>query len=454
MDARPENPAFVLPARNTCAITSRGTPVPSEAPLNAPHHNLLCPVCARRTTDDGLLLECPADHERTLLRVEYAAKGFTPDLARTGLFRYRDWLPVRRELPGAGGTVMYRSIGLAEFLGLRNLWIAFNGYWPERGCTLETGTFKELEAYSVLARLPDDPPTLVVSSAGNTAVAFAVLASRCHVPCVIVVPAGGLGALMLREPPAPWVRLIALEQADYSDAIDFADSLSRALGGRLEGGTRNVARRAGLATVLLAAIEALPRMPDFYFQAVGSGAGAIGVHEAARRLVEAGLAETPPRLMLCQNAAMAPLYDAWRGTRTRQAHLTAPPQVFAPELTNRHPPYGTRGGVRDCLVESAGDMLVADRTAADAARALFADMEHIDIEPAAAVAVACLRQSVADGTVPRDATVLLNITGGGRRRIAEQALLSPAAPVSVVPAADWRSGEPPVGLLRNCAVLQ
>ncbi|WP_059006020.1 cysteate synthase [Streptomyces specialis] len=411
-------------------------------------------MCAWRTDDDGLLLDCPGAHERALLQVEYRARRFTPDPARTGLFRYRDWLPVRREFPEAGGTVTYRSTGLAGSLRLRDLWIAFNGYWPERACALETGTFKELEAFCVLARLPDDPPPLVLSSAGNTAAAFAVLASRYRVPCVIVVPASGLGTLALREPLAPCVRLVALEQADYSDAILFADALSGALGGALEGGTRNVARRAGLATVLLSAIEAMPGMPDFYFQAVGSGAGAIGVHEAARRLVDAGTGQVPPRLMLCQNAFPAPLYDAWRGNRPRQAAPSAPLRAFAPELTNRHPPYAASGGVRDCLVESGGDLMIADHAAADAARDLFADVEHIDIEPAAAVAVACLREAVGDGTVPRDATVLLNITGGGRRRIAQHAALSPADPVTVVPAADWHAGELPTDLLRTCAVLR
>jgi cysteate synthase len=75
--------------------------------------------------------------------------------------------------------------------------------------------------------------------------------------------------------------------------------------------------------------------------------------------------------------------------------------------------------VRDCLTESNGDVLVADRRSAKAAMKIFHKLEGIDIEPASAVAVACLQQSVAAGQVPRDATVLLNITGGGRLRLAQ-----------------------------------
>ena len=48
--------------------------------------------------------------------------------AEWGLYRYADWLPVRRMLKGSSAPVTNRSKGLAEHLGLRNLWITNNGY--------------------------------------------------------------------------------------------------------------------------------------------------------------------------------------------------------------------------------------------------------------------------------------------------------------------------------------
>jgi hypothetical protein len=41
----------------------------------------------------------------------------------------------------ATSTVVYSSSGLDERLGLEALFIAFNGYWPERGALLPTCTF-------------------------------------------------------------------------------------------------------------------------------------------------------------------------------------------------------------------------------------------------------------------------------------------------------------------------
>jgi cysteate synthase len=438
-----------------------GTAIPT-------HYCVVCPACGWRAPDDGTVLVCPGVHEPALLQADYQRAPFTIDDDQPGLYRYRRWLPVRRQLPGATTTGVFQSTRLGRFLGLRRLWVAFNGHWPERSCETETGTFKDLEASIVLSRLPDDCAALVVPSAGNTAAAFAALASKHQVPCVVVVPARGLRKIVLRRSLASWVKVIALEDADYADAITFAETLCQELGGVLEGGTKNIARRAGLSTVFLAAMEKLERMPDFYFQGVGSGAGAIAVHEAARRWsgAETGSAATAPqpprlprlpRLMLCQNAEHAPLYDRWRrevygGQAPAEEVLgyEAASRCFADELTNRLPPYALRGGVRDCLVESGGDMCIADRRAAGEASQLFRDLEGIDVEPAAAVALACLTEAVATRRVAADDLVLLNITGGGRQRLARETNLSSATSVRYVPSHEWGASLASASLVRAC----
>src|ERR1700722_4219135 len=79
-----------------------------------------------------------------------------------------------RPTPTGARPGSYRSQALADRLGLSDLWIAFNGWWPERGATVPTGTFKDLEAFAVLGRFPShERRPLVVASAGNTAAAFA-----------------------------------------------------------------------------------------------------------------------------------------------------------------------------------------------------------------------------------------------------------------------------------------
>jgi cysteate synthase len=398
------------------------------------HHDLVCALCGKHQDDDGLILSCPQDHEPALLRTEYVESHFRPDNSVDGLFRYSNWLPVVRSLPGAGRTIVYRSEKLSRILDLPDLWIAFNGYWPERGATLETATFKELEAYTVLGRLPDQQVILTAASAGNTGAAFALSCSRQRVPCLLIVPERSLQRFRFRERLHPCVRLVAV-QGEYPDAIAIADALAGTGNFYPEGGVKNVGRRDGLSTVLLAAFEETRRLPDYYFQAVGSGTGGIAVHESALRLRAAENYPGPlPRLMLCQNLPFTPIYDSWRrGQRpmvAKPAHefRNETRQVRAGELTNWKPPYSICGGVYDVLTESSGDVLATDNASVTAAMEMFRELEGVDIEPAAGVALACLRAAAADGTIPRASQVVLNVTGGGRNLLERDHALIQAVP--------------------------
>lgn len=398
---------------------------------------LVCTSCGRRQGDDGLILDCPAGHAPALLQTEYAERKFSPRNDREDLFRYKDWLPIiRAPQQTVGRTAVYRSKGISRALGMPNLWIAFNGYWPEQGVALETATFKEFEAYTVLGRLPERQVMLTLASSGNTGAAFAWACSRRGVPCLLVVPGKGLPRLRFRAPLHPCVNLVTIDDGGYGDAIELAASISQEPAFQAEGGVKNVARRDGLATVLLSAFEEMQCLPSHYFQAVGSGTGAIAVLKAAKRVRAAAgdAASRPPKLMMCQNLPFTPIYDAWL-TRHRspdgkstECYRNTARRVLADELTNWAPPYEIRGGVYDSLLESHGDVLVADNGAVRAAMTMFEELEGIDIEPAGGVALACLRDAVARRRIGQKAVVLLNITGGGRGRLGRDYRLIPARP--------------------------
>lgn len=388
------------------------------------HYAVVCTQCGLRTKDDGLNLSCPHCGDGSLLRTEYTKKSFTISAENSGLFRYRNWLPVHREVPGSSTPAVYRSTGLGAALGLGELWISFSGYWPERGCRMASGTFKELEAYTVVGRTPHDAGVMVIASAGNTAAAFAAACRGQDFRCVLVVPERALPALETIGEITDNVLVIALEDASYNDAIAYSREIVATSDEFFaEGGVRNIGRRDGLAVVALAAYEQMGALPEFYFQAVGSGAGAIATYEAARRIAESGTDDQAlPRMFLCQNSEFAPIHTAWQAERDARTEADQPrrepsqhPEVYAAELVNAAPPYSVHGGVRQILTDTSGDVLVADRAAAISAAAMFEDGEGVDIEPAAAVAVACLRTAVAEGRVPAGARVLLNVTGGGRR---------------------------------------
>jgi cysteate synthase len=73
--------------------------------------------------------------------------------------------------------------------------------------------------------------------------------------------------------------------------------------------------------------------------------------------------------------------------------------------------------VFDALTDTRGFMYRVTNTEARKAGRLFEKLEGCDIDPAAQVALASLRQAVDQGRIGRGDMVALNITGGGHRRL-------------------------------------
>jgi cysteate synthase len=396
----------------------------------------LFPGCDRSyETDTSFRLQCDAEaegrHGPALLRAEYDNRRLEVR-ALPGVFAYADWLPTGSYYLDAhnadmGRPACYRSQGLAKRLGLSRLFVAFSGYWPERGANLQTRSFKEFEAQVTLARYlgtrrDSGCAPFVISSAGNTANGFNLLTHALDLPLYLVVPATGLDNLVLPFPTSPFTVVV---RGDYADAIQLADRVGKACGLMREGGARNVARRAGLGAELLHAVahpvEGSGHLFDHYVQAVGSGTGAIGAWEAAELLRRDGrFGEARTRIHIAQNAPFTPMVDAWEARQRALAPVSDEAAadriaaVTASVLTNRQPPYGIAGGMYDVLTASGGRAWRVDNAHVFQGARMFRETEGVDIGPAAAVAVDALRQAVERGAIGRDDSVLLHITGGGR----------------------------------------
>ncbi len=399
---------------------------------------LNCLQCGREHGTFSLACESGCN---SLLQTRYEENGFHPG-PEDNIFKFLDWLPCAEAVESPIGPVLHRAERFGERIGLDHLSCSINGYWPEVGATNPTGTFKDLEALPTLLTFASlGHKRLILASAGNTARAFAYAAQLSDVEVFLVVPEAMLFRIWLPgAEPADRVRLIAVQgSSDYSEAIRFADALAQRYDLWPEGGARNVARRDGLGTVMLEAARVLGRLPTHYFQAVGSGTGAIAAFEAAVRLQgDARFAGSPlPRIHISQNSPFEPIYRAWRdGNPVDPAASWADGEVYATVLANRNPPYAIRGGMRDVLVASGGDVYSVGTAEAKAAGEEFAEAEGFELEPAAAVAVASLKQAVERGVVSRQELILLNLTGGGFDRMRRDFGLRPLVPDLVVPASD------------------
>ena len=390
-------------------------------------YKLYCPGC-KITFDDAFNNVCPCcGNSGPLIKAVYEQKEFQP-LPLDSFWKFQAWLPclgwndmIRSQ------TIVYKSEGFASELGLKNLYIAFNGYWPERGANMITCTFKELESPPTFQRAVEKCITnLVIASAGNTARAFIWAAQFFDIDLFVVVPQKNLYKLVLPFEVPDNVNIIAVNHSsDYTDSIIFSGRMSTELNLVSEGGARNVARRDGMGTVFLEAVHNLGQIPKHYFQAVGSGTGAIATLEAAQRLIESGQfsSNLPPKLHLAQNKPFTPLVDAWNKglkeiiAQPEEQQRKAIADVYAEVLTNRHPPYSVGGGVYEILTETSGFMYGVTNDQAKSIGKLFESSEEIDLVPAACVAVGALVQAIETDQISPDDTILLNIAGGGEKRL-------------------------------------
>ena len=392
--------------------------------------------------DSGWMLDAPGETEPALIRTVYKEKAFSPGPQSDGIYKFSSWLPINRKLDGSCAPVTYRSVKLAEKLKLDKLFITFSGYWPEKGAFMSTCSFKETEAYSVCGRFePGDGKVLVVASAGNTARAFAKVCSDNKIPLLLCVPAGNMDALWFEKPLDPCVKLAVTEPgSDYFDAINLSNLVTKCGGYIAEGGAKNVARRDGMGTTVLSATEFIGRIPDYYFQAVGSGTGAIAAWEANLRLIGDGnYGDNKMKLVVSQNSPFLPMYHAWKA-HSRNLHVydddharQLVEEIDAKVLSNRRPPYTIKGGLYDALADNEGDVLSVTNEAARTASQIFLETEGIDLHPAAAVAVASLIDAVHMGLADKSAIIMLNITGGGEQRFRNDKKLHFLTPSFTVP---------------------
>ncbi len=384
------------------------------------HYHLESLISGTTFEDSDWLLEAPGE-KPSLLQSVYRKKQLDVKDESYGLYRFADWLPVRRMLKGSSAPVTYKSERLAKSLGMSRLYITFSGWWPEKGAMMQTCSFKETEAYSVCARMKETEKVLVVASAGNTARSFARVCSDNGIPLLLCIPEDNLDALWFDEPIREHVKVIATRSgSDYFDAIHLSNLACQIDRFLPEGGAKNIARRDGMATTVLSAVTFIGEIPEYYFQAVGSGTGAIAAWEANKRFLSDGrFGNTKMKLMVSMNAPFLPMHDAWKAGSRDLLHLDdqlARKQVetiLAKVLSNRKPPYSIPGGLFDALTDTAGEFIAVTNEEALGAGRLFRETEGADLHPAAAVAVASLIKACAQKEIDPDALVMLNITGGG-----------------------------------------
>lgn len=326
--------------------------------------------------------------------------------------RYFDLLPLERPdslLPvvqTATPTRHARALGKA--IGLPWLYLKDETVLPTR-------TTKDRMAVVVLSFFQEvGVREFAISSTGNSSTALARF-SRHYPGCRIYLFTAEdfLGRLDLDETEQTVV--FALRGATFVEAFAEAADFARRRGIVSDRGFFNPARREGLKTAFLEAVECIERPIDWYVQAVSSAMGVYGTYKGAKELLALGRIGRLPRLLCVQQETCAPMVRAFEaGSEViRPQDIVERPHGIAQAILRGDPsrvyPY-----MRRIVLESGGAFVAVGEAQIREARRMVEELEGLGPCFTASAAMAGLIRLARLGRLSPGQTVLVNLSGGDR----------------------------------------
>jgi threonine synthase len=330
-------------------------------------------------------------------------------LERRGLWRFREFLPVRAgETPvtlGEGDTPLLFLERTGRHLGFRDLWMKDEAANP-------TGSFKARGLSAAVTRASLAGATsYTLPTAGNAGVAAAAYGARAGARVRVFAPRTTPAAI-LNQIVTFGAELVLLEGhiGDCGRAArDFAaESKSFDLST-----LREPYRIEGKKTLgLELALQFGWRLPDAIIYPTGGGTGLIGMWKAFHELAQAGWVEPDrfPRMYTVQSTGCAPVVRAFdEGARDCQAWPDPVTRASGLRVPN---PLGGRL-ILAALRESGGAAVAVDDERLGDLERRLAHAEGIDLSPEGAATVAAAIDLRQRGALSHDDRILLYNTGAG-----------------------------------------
>ncbi len=381
-----------------------------------------CSICGSDYAPGEVQYVCPKDGGNLNVILDYEAirKNFTIEdiTSRTdfSLWRYLPLLPVadpggqNTPLRQAGWTPTYRPAGLAEPLGLRQLWVKDEGRNP-------SASFKDRASSVVVARARQIKAEVVVTaSTGNAGAALAGMAAAVGQKAVIFAPR--------TAPPAKIAQLliygaqVILVDDNYDAAFDLAIEAAQEFGWYCRNTGYNAFTAEGKKTAafeiwetVLLGQDQLHR-PLTVFIPVGDGNIISGIHKGFKDLQALGWLGQMPRLIGVQSEGSAAIANAYFAHTEEIQPVEA--DTVADSISVDLPRDGIRA-VRAATQTGGAYLTVPDEEIIAGIAAL--GRVGIFAEPAGATAYAGLLKGLREGLVTPDDPILVLNTGSGLKDI-------------------------------------
>ncbi len=325
-----------------------------------------------------------------------------------GLWRYREFLPVRRAENivslGEVATPLLPVPRLARRLGAKELLIKDEGRLP-------TGSFKARGLCLAVSMAKELGVThMAMPTNGNAGAALAAYCTRAGIRSTVFCP---------DDTPEINLREIALQGAAVFRVNGLINDCGKIVAdGAAETGWFDAStlkepyRIEGKKTMGLELADQMGwRVPDVIFYPTGGGTGLIGMWKAFDELGRLGWIDAKrPRMVAVQATGCAPIVKAWEQGAD---HAEPWPDAHTLAAGIRVP-----AAIGDFLIlrairDSDGFAIAVSDEAIEAARAEVAAQEGILLCPEGAATFAAYEQALASGQVsPDESAVLFNCASG------------------------------------------
>ncbi len=314
------------------------------------------------------------------------------------LERYGEWLPVTTDTPMLslleGSTPLLRAPALADWVGVRELFLKYEGLNP-------TGSFKDRGMVVAVAKaLEEGAGTVLCASTGNTAASAAAYAARAGISAVVLLPGGKVAAGKVAQAVMYGARVISLD-VNFDRALDIARDAAERFPLALVNSV-NPYRIEGQVTAAFEIVDALGDAPDVLALPVGNGGNITAYWLGFRRYQWKRHATRTPLMLGVQAAGAAPLVN---GAPVEN------PETVATAIRIGRP--ATWEPAIDAARDSGGHLrAVTDEQILEAYRAV-ARKEGVFCEPASAAGIAGLRAAVREDRIDPVSTCVCVLTGHG-----------------------------------------
>jgi threonine synthase len=370
-----------------------------------------CIECGARFGIKEKLYVCPRC--KGLLEIEFDPSEIEEKLDRRriktqapSVWKYRAFMPIHDDSKivtlSEGGTPLYKCDSIAKEVGVRELYVKYEGTNP-------TGSFKDRGmTVGVTKAIEFEVKTVACASTGNTSASLAAYAAKAGLKCLVLLPSGKVALGKLAQAIMHGAQVISV-RGNFDEALDIVRRICEERSDIYLLNSVNPFRPQGQKSIGFEIADQMGfKVPDRVVVPMGNCGNIWAIYKGFKEFDTVEVAEGIPMMTGIQATGAMPIVDAIKRGLVKFVSVKKP-ETIATAIRIGNPVNGPKAirAIRD----SGGAAEAVTDEEIIAAQKMLARLEGIGVEAASASTVAGLKKLVAQGVVDADECVVCVATG-------------------------------------------